>query len=606
MSRAKTLFLLFLSFLLMTENAQAQYGSKASDAPAIAQRSSDDQIQTMLLGTYHFNNPGADEYNVEVDDYFSAKRQAEIAEVVSRLAKFKPTKIFVEAPASVQSLLDERFNKFKKGELLLKDLKRGRSETYQIGFQVAKACDLEGVVCIDAPGAWLGKQMKETAARKMPNLFRELDEKMEAVVADEEKRMETTTVLENLIEFNTDASIMENHSYYNQMAVLVADPDQPAGLVFDKKSEAGVETMMIGVEAQNIGAELVGKWYTRNIKIFSKIVRAIDKEDERILVIFGQGHIRPIKHFCEDHPTFKLVEPNVFLNPKADDLNVGSEVKKNNKTGDLEIETVTPKPAKPIEVMVLGTFHFTQRPKGEMLTKRRQTEIAEVVACLKKFKPAKVFVECNPEFAYNNNVDVAYQRFLEDKIKLPVNEIFDLGFRTARELGHPQVYQADHPGRYGFFHSKAKAYAEKHGQLDILNGKAVGTTLGLYATDDRRDLQDDNQTVMDYLRYLNGAASQKADHASYVTRYPRLGDTAPPTSDEQILQTDKDEYFIGAELVADWYRRNIMIYSKVLREVDYKEERILLIFGSGHAPTLKHLFQSNPHFKVVDANQWLK
>ncbi len=98
-------------------------------------------------------------------------------------------------------------------------------------------------------------------------------------------------------------------------------PDAPA--IAKRSADDQVETMLLGVyhfnnpgvEARNIGSELVGKWYTRNIKIFSNLVREIDQQDERILVIFGLGHIRPIKHFCEDHPTLKLVEPNEYLVP---------------------------------------------------------------------------------------------------------------------------------------------------------------------------------------------------------------------------------------------------------------------------------------------------
>lgn len=283
------------------------------DAPAIAKRTKDQQVQTMLLGMYHFNNPGMDEYNTEVDDYFTDQRQEEIADVVARIAKFKPTKIFVEATPKYQQLMDDRYQAFINGELDLKDLKNGRSETYQLGFRIAQACQLSGVHCVDAPGAWLGSKVNETAERLMPEFNASIDAEMEELMNAESSRFLKNTVGENLIVMNGQESIMLNHSYYNQLSVLVADPEKPSGLHFDTKEIDGSDYTMIGVDENQVGAELVGKWYTRNIKIFSNIVRSIDAKDERVLVIFGQGHIRPIQHFCEDHPILELVDPVDYL-----------------------------------------------------------------------------------------------------------------------------------------------------------------------------------------------------------------------------------------------------------------------------------------------------
>lgn len=306
----------WLMILGLGDTVFGQFGATSKDAPAIARRAADDTVETMLLGTYHFNNPGADELNTEVDDYFSDQRQKEMAEVVKQLAKFRPTKIYVEVLPEYQELIDERYSAFVKGELDLKELRNGRSETYQLGFRIAKACDLPGVNCVDAPGAWLGRNVNETADELMPEFYSKVREVMVERNEEENERLLANSIRENLIAMNETRSIMANHSYYNQLSTLVADPSKPAGIEFDEKEVEDTTYMMIGVEQQNIGAELVGKWYTRNIKIFSNMIRSIEKDDERILVIFGQGHIRPIQHFFEDHPTFELVSPIDYLNEK--------------------------------------------------------------------------------------------------------------------------------------------------------------------------------------------------------------------------------------------------------------------------------------------------
>src|ERR671922_18561 len=51
----------------------------------------------MLLGTFHFHDPGLDAHRPKFTlDVFSERRQREIADVVERLAAFAPTKVAVE------------------------------------------------------------------------------------------------------------------------------------------------------------------------------------------------------------------------------------------------------------------------------------------------------------------------------------------------------------------------------------------------------------------------------------------------------------------------------------------------------------------------------
>lgn len=68
----------------------------------------------MLLGVYHFDNPGKDSYNTEVEDYRLDKRQKEIKVVVDLLEEFKPTKILVELSPKEQSRIDSIYNLYLK------------------------------------------------------------------------------------------------------------------------------------------------------------------------------------------------------------------------------------------------------------------------------------------------------------------------------------------------------------------------------------------------------------------------------------------------------------------------------------------------------------
>src|ERR671934_11979 len=59
------------------------------------------RASVMLLGTFHFDDPGLDAHKPRhAFDVFSARRQSEIAEVVGLLAAYRPTKIAVERATS--------------------------------------------------------------------------------------------------------------------------------------------------------------------------------------------------------------------------------------------------------------------------------------------------------------------------------------------------------------------------------------------------------------------------------------------------------------------------------------------------------------------------
>lgn len=57
----------------------------------------------------------------------------------------------------------------------------------------------------------------------------------------------------------------------------------------------------------HIGADLVGEWYKRNLRIFANIVHDVDTDTDRIFVMFGAGHVWTLRQFFEDHPGFDLV-----------------------------------------------------------------------------------------------------------------------------------------------------------------------------------------------------------------------------------------------------------------------------------------------------------
>jgi hypothetical protein len=87
MTNRALLLLLALAGLFNVARAAAQSSSCAGSATPV-----------LLLGTWHMDNPGKDMLNLKTDDVLVPRRQKEIEELVNRLAKFRPTRVLIEAP----------------------------------------------------------------------------------------------------------------------------------------------------------------------------------------------------------------------------------------------------------------------------------------------------------------------------------------------------------------------------------------------------------------------------------------------------------------------------------------------------------------------------
>ena len=54
------------------------------------------------------------------------------------------------------------------------------------------------------------------------------------------------------------------------------------------------------------GADLLTSWYQRNMRIYANIANLIESPDERILVIYGAGHLGWLRQAAEYDPTVRL------------------------------------------------------------------------------------------------------------------------------------------------------------------------------------------------------------------------------------------------------------------------------------------------------------
>ena len=307
MNKTRVLMVFLLSSIMMgcnqmeSQNKSTQLSTKASK-------------EAMVLGVYHFDNPGMDTYNLEIDDYFTKNRQAEIQEVVDLLAEYKPNKIFVEFLPSQQVILDSLFTLYAGNRLTLKDIKNGQNEVYQIGFRLAKQLGIRDIIAVDHPGAYLAPYADFIADTLSIKSYQEYNVDYKQQMENRQINFTQNTVKENLIYLNDWKQILKNHNYYNNVAITVKDTSNVMFSYKEVEQEIdGLPYQMRSYDFNNIGVELVTEWYKRNLFIYRNILEQSEKND-RILIIIGSGHVRLLKQFFDDNPDFNIVEANSFLN----------------------------------------------------------------------------------------------------------------------------------------------------------------------------------------------------------------------------------------------------------------------------------------------------
>jgi hypothetical protein len=237
-----------------------------------------------------------------------------------------------------------------------------------------------------------------------------------------------------------------------------------------------------------------------------------------------------------------------------------------------------PGPAVPgrAEVLVLGVYHMDNPGRDifnmkadDVLAPKRQAEITQVIAALKKFQPTKISVERD---ASDKRLAKDYADYRAGKHQLTRNEIEQLGFRLATELGHKTVYPVDADGDFPY--QRLVNYAKGAGRSKEL--EAIMDGFGGMVKEQGAYLA--SHTVLETLLYMNAEARVAQELGLYqrMSRFGEPGDWA------------------GADLLAEWFRRNMRIYSNTAQLVDSPTERVLVIFGAGHLGWLQRAFASDP------------
>jgi hypothetical protein len=252
-----------------------------------------------------------------------------------------------------------------------------------------------------------------------------------------------------------------------------------------------------------------------------------------------------------------------------------------------------PRPCQPgqVQVMVLGTYHMNNPgldamkvQTDDVLTPDRQSQVADLVTRLAAFKPDKVMIES----AYGDDTyPKRYTDYLAGKHELTRNEIEQIGFRLAKQLGHKTIYPVDYPmfedGGAADFYFANHPDAQK--QVDADNAK-------LQEEGKKEATLQHQSSVKDYLVYLNSPNAWGFDLDTRMTMQ------------EEMRMVQNDQY-AGADILTSWFKRNTRIMANVLRSLEPSDKHVLIMFGAGHTRYLWDLVDAAPQLCRIAPAQYL-
>ncbi len=98
----------------------------------------------------------------------------------------------------------------------------------------------------------------------------------------------THTVIETLLYLNSDARVARDVGLYYELA-------------------------RFGEPGDYAGPDLLAEWYRRNIRIYNNVMKLVESPKDRILVIFGYGHLGWLRQDFAANPSLRLRRLEEFV-----------------------------------------------------------------------------------------------------------------------------------------------------------------------------------------------------------------------------------------------------------------------------------------------------
>lgn len=154
-----------------------------------------------------------------------------------------------------------------------------------------------------------------------------------------------------------------------------------------------------------------------------------------------------------------------------------------------------------------------------------------------------------------------------------------MGFRAAKESALARVFPIDIRTDFPFDSLMKVLDSEQQHRLR----EKIEQRMEEFEESDQEKFS--KSRLIEILLAFNDQADRDLDLGTYVSLYNQVG---PLTN------------HIGVELVANWYKRNLLMYSFVQKQVQEGDQRIMILLGAGHIALFKHFIQVDENFTAVE------
>lgn len=279
MNNFKSVLLVSILFISCSNQNKDQQNIKA-----VSDYFPKEQAKVLVVGTFHFDYPGLDAHKTSDEDKIDVlkdPKKSEVTELVEYIKKFKPNKIAIEAYDNWNAT--EKLKKYKNGAY-----RDERDERFQLAMRIANELKLDTLYAIDS--GTMADDLEKIDSSYTKALFKDFDfqsddpylQNVKDWIGQEDKIIPKVNLLDYFKHINSKAS-----HQYGYGAYLVGD--------FKLDNERGADILSVW-------------WYNRNLRIFRKLQQITESTNDRILLIFGNGHAAILRQLLESSPEYEFVE----------------------------------------------------------------------------------------------------------------------------------------------------------------------------------------------------------------------------------------------------------------------------------------------------------
>lgn len=240
------------------------------------------------------------------------------------------------------------------------------------------------------------------------------------------------------------------------------------------------------------------------------------------------------------------------------------------------------------QVLVVGTFHFNYpgldelkteaSDKIDVLKEPKKSEVTALIEYIKRFKPTKIAIESHSGYGWN----AKFKAYKKGEHRDKRDERYQLAMRIAQDSKIDTLYTVDaSPLSNELYKKDSLFYQSITNKIDWELEDPFWNSAEKYF--DYREKQIKKTHLLEVFKNMNTREGHNTNFGLYLTGAFASGEGQ------------------GADHFSMWwYNRNARIFANIVNITESPADRILVIFGNGHAAILRQFFEASPQYDFIE------